>query len=159
MNAATGEPASNWELVASVPAAQTGLGLCATSVWCTDPAKDGSAATTVPANSTLQHYEARCICEDRWRGSACQHEDQCYKHCLNGCTCWELAEDRVQCVCPPRFYGSRCHIPVQSQDSAHVHEVDNQAITTMTVTIVSVSIVAVVLMAGIIYLIVVMTSF
>ena len=38
-----------------------------------------------------------------------------------------------------------------------MHEVDNQAITTMTVTIVSVSIVAVVLMAGIIYLIVVMT--
>ena len=40
-----------------------------------------------------------------------------------------------------------------------MHEVDNQAIITMTVTIVSVSIVAVVLMAGIIYLIVVMTSF
>jgi len=38
-----------------------------------------------------------------------------------------------------------------------VHEVDNQAITSMTVTIVSVSIVAVVLTAGIIYLIVVMT--
>ena len=111
----------------------------------------------VPTNSTLQHYEARCICEDRWRGSACQHEDRCYKHCLNGGTCRELGGDRVQCNCPPRFYGSRCHIPVQTQESAHVHEVDNQAITSMTVTIVSVSIVAVVLTAGIIYLIVVMT--
>ena len=111
----------------------------------------------VPTNSTLQHYEARCICEDRWRGSACQHEDLCFKHCLNGGSCRELGDDRVKCLCPPGFAGTRCHIPVKTEDSAHVHEVDNQAITSMTVTIVSVSIVAVVLAAGIVYLIVVMT--
>merc|ERR1712223_1127087 len=85
------------------------------------------------------------------------HEDLCFKHCLNGGSCRELGDDRVKCLCPPGFAGTRCHIPVKTEDSAHVHEVDNQAITSMTVTIVSVSIVAVVLAAGIVYLIVVMT--
>ena len=119
----------------------------------------GGVCQAVPSNSSaahlLQHYEARCICDDRWRGPECQFEDRCYKHCLNGGSCTELPGDRVECHCPPDFYGSRCHIPLQTEE--RVHEVDNQAITSMTVTIVSVSIVAVVLTAGIIYLIVVMT--
>lgn len=67
----------------------------------------------------------------------------------------ELSRDRVDCHCPPAYYGTRCHIPMQTKERQH--EVDNTAITSMTVTIVSVSIVAVVLTAGIIYLIVVMT--
>ena len=76
---------------------------------------------------------------------------------MNGGTCRELPNDQVQCLCTRQFYGTRCHIPLHTQEAAHVHEVDNQAITSMTVTIISVSIVAVLLACGIIYPIVVMT--
>jgi hypothetical protein len=119
---------------------------------------NGGICEAVPTNSTLGQYKARCICDDRWRGVKCQHEDRCYKHCMNGGTCRELARDRVQCHCPPGYYGPRCNIPLMTKDRLpQQHEVDNTAITSMTVTIISVSIVAVMLTGGIIYLIMVMT--
>ena len=54
-------------------------------------------------------YVANCVCDDKWTGTRCEVVDQCYKHCLNGGSCFSDGKT-VRCRCPKGWTGGRCSL-------------------------------------------------
>jgi len=95
-------------------------------------------------------YTASCLCDQKHTGERCESLNRCYKHCLNGGSCFSDG-NTVRCHCLEGWTGGRCSLRFEEggRDSP-----DNEAINSLTVTIVTVSIVALALLAALVYLVV-----
>ena len=67
--------------------------------------QNGGVCQTLRSNSGK--YFAQCICDERFSGEYCQSINRCYKHCLNGGTCFSDGSS-VRCHCTPGWTGGRC---------------------------------------------------
>lgn len=67
--------------------------------------QNGGVCQTLRSNSGK--YFAQCICDERFSGEYCQSINRCYKHCLNGGTCFPDGSS-VRCHCTQGWTGGRC---------------------------------------------------
>ena len=64
--------------------------------------------------SVVPRYIGKCVCDNKYSGEYCQYANKCYKHCLNGGTCFP-GPSSVVCHCPPGWKGGRCQLNFGSE--------------------------------------------
>ena len=54
-------------------------------------------------------FKAECLCDEKYKGAFCSEKNRCYKHCLNGGSCYDDGvSSTVRCHCPEGWSGGRC---------------------------------------------------
>ena len=73
--------------------------------------KNGGICQVVMGDNS--EYRGQCLCDEEYKGVYCQDKNRCYKHCLNGGTCYYEGTS-VRCHCLEGWSGSRCSMNFNS---------------------------------------------
>ena len=71
--------------------------------------QNGGVCQATPTNDPLHKYVGKCLCDEKFSGEYCQNMNRCYKHCLNGGTCFSDGGS-VRCHCREGWTGGRCSL-------------------------------------------------